>query len=399
MDAFTLQVAALLASAVMAISMFGLHRASRREICLRDWAVAGMCFFSSSALGWAAQSQGLSYWIAPALANSFYICAHAAILVGVRRHMGLSAHARLLPLLGAVALAMHALPFAQAAVANRLMLTYPVIMACNLAVIALLWRAPASEMTPAYWPLLLTELLFLLQLLMRAAMVLMGDQTALTLFGSQFVQTSGSLALLAFLSLATMSCALMVIRKQELRLRRASRTDKLTGWLNRHALHEMAQREFQRHARQAERLVFMMFDIDHFKSINDSHGHAAGDAAIRHATAQAATALRGYDALFRIGGEEFLVLISTPDESAALEVAERVRARIQAQAVEFEGKAIAMTVSLGLATRQADDQNWEQVLQRADQALYAAKKAGRNCVHCYTHEPEPAPRMQLLTPA
>jgi predicted signal transduction protein with EAL and GGDEF domain len=170
-------------------------------------------------------------------------------------------------------------------------------------------RQPDPAARGAYLPLMVVEAAFMLAVGARAVLAL-GQPPQLTFMGSQLWQTAGSLAVLAFLSLATMCCALIVIRHQELALRSASLTDSLTGWLNRRALLDMAEREFQRHRRSGEALHFLTFDIDHFKAINDQHGHAVGDAAIRHVTTVSAQALRGYDARFRIGGEEFAVLIT-----------------------------------------------------------------------------------------
>jgi predicted signal transduction protein with EAL and GGDEF domain len=102
--------------------------------------------------------------------------------------------------------------------------------------------------------------------------------------GSQFLQTSGSLFVLVFLSVVSMSCSLIVTHQQEHALRRASLTDVLTGWQNRRALHDIARREFHRCRRTASPLFFITFDIDHFKAINDRYGHSVGDAAICHVT-------------------------------------------------------------------------------------------------------------------
>jgi diguanylate cyclase (GGDEF)-like protein len=175
-------------------------------------------------------------------------------------------------------------------------------------------------------------------------------------------------------------CALIVTHQQTLALRRASLTDVLTGWLNRRALHDIAMREFRRSRRTRAAMYFITFDIDHFKSINDRFGHGVGDAAICHVTALAARVLRGYDALFRIGGEEFAVLVSGEDPACACRIAERVREVVGAAPLTVGGTVVTMTVSVGVAALEERDQKWEDILHRADEALYHAKQHGRNRV-------------------
>jgi diguanylate cyclase (GGDEF)-like protein len=195
------------------------------------------------------------------------------------------------------------------------------------------------------------------------------------------------LFVLVFLSVATMSCALIVTHHQELALRRASLTDVLTGWLNRRALHDIARREFRRCQRTGTPLFFIAFDIDHFKAVNDRYGHSVGDAAIRHVTMLSARALRGYDAMFRIGGEEFAVLVSGGALADVTGIAQRLCALVADTPLALKGMApgqpIQMTVSVGLAEAQATDHQWEDVLRRADEAMYHAKQHGRNRVGVY----------------
>jgi diguanylate cyclase (GGDEF)-like protein len=186
--------------------------------------------------------------------------------------------------------------------------------------------------------------------------------------------------MLAYVTLATMCCALIVSHQQTLALRRASLTDVLTGWLNRRALHDVASRDFRRCRRTGAAMFFITFDIDHFKAINDRYGHGVGDAAICHVTALSARVLRGYDALFRIGGEEFAVLVIGDHAGGVSAMAERLREAVAAAPLTVDGKAVAMTVSVGVAALDAHDHKWEDILHRADEALYHAKQSGRDRV-------------------
>lgn len=163
-------------------------------------------------------------------------------------------------------------------------------------------------------------------------------------------------------------------------LHRMATIDTLTGLPNRQHFFGMAQRELARQQRSSAPLAAFMLDIDHFKQINDSHGHAAGDEVLRTVAARIGASLRGTDVVGRLGGEEFAVLLPDTDEATAVLVAERLRKRIGGTQTAFgEGKSGTVTVSIGVALfRQRDD--LDHLLSRADEALYAAKNGGRNQV-------------------
>ncbi len=393
MDSFTLVIVSALASTIMAATMYLLHRASRRTPCLLDWSAAGLSFLASNAVALLAMHNSLPFLVAPGIANVFYIGGHYLILAGVRRHLGLRPRYDWLAGLAAAILLLHTTAFAHGPVASRLIMLTPFVAGINASVVWLLARQPQRAMRDAYLPLLLVEAAFMTQMTLRAVFLALGQPVQLTFLGNQIWQTAGSVAVLIFLSLSTMCCALIVIRHQELALRSASLTDSLTGWFNRRALLDMAEREFQRHRRSGEALHFLTFDIDHFKSINDQHGHAAGDAAIRHVTNVAAQALRGYDARFRIGGEEFAVLITGGGEARL--VGERLRALIENTPLLVDGQRLTLTVSLGVAACLADDLQWDDALRRADQALYHAKRHGRNRLSVYGEDVPPPQAARL----
>lgn len=380
MDAFTLIVASGLAAGIMAATMFLLYRAGSRAAGLVDWSLAGLLFFSSNAVAFTASLSGVYDISIAAIGNALYIAGHFGVLAGLRRHLGLKPRYGVLLALVVAILLVHRTGFAQASVANRLLMFAPVIVSINAGVVWLIWRLPHSEARPAYLPLMVLELLFMLQMLVRTSFIAAHRSTDLTYMGNQALQTLGSLSVFVFLMVAGMGCALIVIRHQELALRKASLTDSLTGWLNRRALHDVAERECQRAQRSGARVSFLTFDIDHFKGINDRHGHSVGDSAIQHVTELAAQALRGYDALFRLGGEEFAVLLAGNSDDTLLRIAERVRDLIARTPLVADNKAIALTVSIGLASCAQGDAGWEDALRRADLALYRSKREGRNRV-------------------
>ncbi|MFH1914773.1 MAG: PAS domain S-box protein [Pseudomonadota bacterium] len=166
----------------------------------------------------------------------------------------------------------------------------------------------------------------------------------------------------------------------EARLRELATTDSLTGLSNRRRFMELAEREFARGKRYQGALTMLMMDIDHFKRVNDTHGHDVGDEVLRELAHISRAALREPDVLGRLGGEEFGVLLPETDSVAALEVAERLRRAIENTPIATAAGEMRITVSIGAATSNTDAESVATLLKRADVALYAAKEAGRNRV-------------------
>jgi diguanylate cyclase (GGDEF)-like protein len=181
--------------------------------------------------------------------------------------------------------------------------------------------------------------------------------------------------------------ALMMVKERaESQYKMAAATDPLTGLLNRRGFMERADVLIGRSARKrGGRVSLLMFDLDHFKSINDRFGHAAGDAALRVFAETAQNTLREGDVVGRLGGEEFAALVSGSAAEAAV-AAERVRAAFEAAGVMVAGRAMAATVSIGISDARAKACNISHMLAHADTALYAAKEAGRNRVVCAPKE-------------
>ncbi len=159
----------------------------------------------------------------------------------------------------------------------------------------------------------------------------------------------------------------------------SSLRDPLTKVGNRAALTEAMKRELELARRYQRPFSLMLIDIDHFKKINDTIGHSAGDTALQHLVEKISANLRQVDEVFRYGGEEFVVLLGQTDREAAVMVAERIRQSLIQDPLRLEGEPLPLTVSIGLSMYRADDSE-ESLFDRADQALYQAKHNGRNCV-------------------
>ena len=169
-------------------------------------------------------------------------------------------------------------------------------------------------------------------------------------------------------------------KKMERQLANMALFDSLTGALSRAAYLQHAEKEFKRSKRYNRPLSTIMIDIDHFKKINDQYGHAAGDHVLQIFVEAIEEEIRGPDAIGRIGGEEFALLMpDTPLKSAA-HLAERVRQRITKYPYIAGKMLIEVTASLGVAVMEEEDANYKAMLQRADEALYTAKHSGRNRV-------------------
>ena len=157
-------------------------------------------------------------------------------------------------------------------------------------------------------------------------------------------------------------------------------TDPLTGCANRRELLEKLRQETARAERYRGALSMVVLDLDHFKAINDAHGHGAGDDALKHFCSLAQPLLRTQDTLGRIGGEEFAILLPDTTEAGAVALAERLRAQLERNPALYGSDTIAMTVSAGVVEWQPAGESPEALIRRGDEALYEAKRAGRNRV-------------------
>ncbi|HEX2009681.1 MAG TPA: diguanylate cyclase [Roseateles sp.] len=177
----------------------------------------------------------------------------------------------------------------------------------------------------------------------------------------------------------TVACVMAARNKLLLHLQHLASHDPLSGLLNRHSFHEQAGARLRQLAAGRHAAALLMLDLDHFKQINDVHGHAAGDEVLRAFARLAGDCLREVDLMGRVGGEEFAILLPGCSHEAAQAVAERVRAALAAARIDIgEGRWVSATVSIGIAVGAPAQELLEPLLVQADLALYRAKTAGRN---------------------
>jgi diguanylate cyclase (GGDEF)-like protein/hemerythrin-like metal-binding protein/PAS domain S-box-containing protein len=172
-------------------------------------------------------------------------------------------------------------------------------------------------------------------------------------------------------------------RRLESQLREEATTDPLTGAANRRLFLKQLGMELDRFQRRGDPTALLMVDIDHFKKVNDTHGHATGDAVLRHFTGLSHYCLRRIDQIGRLGGEEFGILLPGTDAVNALRFAERYRRLVAETPVETAYGPISFTISVGIAEFDPGDDEPDTILARADAALYRAKEGGRNAVEIF----------------
>jgi diguanylate cyclase (GGDEF)-like protein len=154
--------------------------------------------------------------------------------------------------------------------------------------------------------------------------------------------------------------------------------DSLTGLLNRGAVLEQLTKELVRASRRGAPVSVLMGDLDHFKNINDTHGHAAGDAVLREAARRLKAGMRAYDSVGRLGGEEFIAVLPECDAKTGLSVAHRLCRSLADTPTQYSGKPITQSISIGVAaTDQFGSASGAELIRAADAALYRAKHAGR----------------------
>ncbi|MFO7971929.1 MAG: diguanylate cyclase, partial [Desulfobacterales bacterium] len=186
-----------------------------------------------------------------------------------------------------------------------------------------------------------------------------------------------------------LKCRILIgerILNLEKRILQLASTDSLTGILNRRAFMERLKAELERAEREHTSLYIIMADIDHFKSVNDEHGHQAGDRVLQEFSRRLMKLERPYDFLGRYGGEEFIACLPNTNEEQTLSIAERLRRGVEEMVVSRSGGAnITITASLGTASYRAETgkDDVDRIIKRADDALYKAKRDGRNRVRAW----------------
>jgi diguanylate cyclase (GGDEF)-like protein len=382
MDIFTLLICTAMISLSMVITVFVLYITTPRESYLVEWIVAGLCFFLSNGGGLLLSLLAERHQFIAIAANSFYMAGHAAVLSGISTLL-LNKNLRTLVFVTfVITVGLHQSDFVMSSVENRILTFYPLAIAITIgSAVMLLMNYKQREDRRALFILLFTVSFFALQLIVRFPLLL-DNELNMKLVGNDFMQTSGTLFLMLYLFLLTISFSFIVVWRKEIQLRKFAFIDDLSGLLNRKSLNKRASEEMNRSKREGLELSFIMIDIDHFKKVNDQFGHLVGDAAIQHVCRLVEKCKRDHDLSFRVGGEEFLIITPNTSSEEAQSLAERIRALIDSTPLVFQDKSVLLTVSIGVASTMAELEGWKILYDNADAALYLSKENGRNRVTC-----------------
>lgn len=378
LDIRTLIINLLLFALVFAIGIFLLQRSQPRLRALRWW--SGAIIAAGAGFLLLSLRDSIPDFLSVVVANDLMLLALCLFLEGVVVFRGLprgyvwriSA-----PLIAILTLLLLYFTYAEASVAARI-IAVSLTNAVPVALAAwLLIRDIPRPMRFSHYFTAAGFIQFAVVSVGRIAHTLISPPADLMTAGP--MQAATFLSIFFLLVVSSFGCVWMVSAYLAEELEQQARTDPLTGVLNRLALDETLARELSRARRGKHALSLLMFDLDHFKALNDRLGHQAGDMALRSVAAATQQQLRATDLLARFGGEEFVVVLPDTDKAHAIETAQRLRKRVGALGID-RGDGASLTASYGVSTFPEDGDDQDSLVGRADATMYAAKQAGRNCV-------------------
>ena len=373
LDPFTILFTTTLTCAALAVAMFSVHVSFRREVAgVGHWAGGLVCLVGAGTLF---MSRGLlPDSVALPAANTCLMWGIGLSMVGTRRFYGEPAgwaifHAAWLLELAAILWWLLAEPnFPRRAAAFSFFVAIFYVDQLRL-----VWRNRTRHFTTAFFGVLLA--VQVLNVVTRGVGALAINADAADMLKHSALANT-YLALANFMSLLmTVAFLMLATRRLQKILEQRSTHDPLTGVLNRRGFLQFFNRVLARQQRAELPLALMEIDLDHFKAINDQHGHAQGDKVLVHVASVIMCAARQCDYVARFGGEEFVVLLP----ETTLPQAQQLAQRIQAQLRDSQAPGLpSCTVSIGIASQQAAGESLDSLLSRADAALYCAKANGRN---------------------
>jgi len=324
------------------------------------------------------------------VANTLAGAAICIIYLGFRRYFGLTLPLKPLAISLVVLCALlTGFHYGYDSIAIRTVVISAFLSGFSLAIGILIFQSSHRSLTLSPYPARFTawvSMLFFIGFGVRAIIYLTGTDHLV----SAMQASSWNLVFLSFgtlvLPILTMGAIMMVHDRMMSKAIQDANHDFLTGAWTRRAFFEFAERELLRAKRMKRSLSLLMFDVDYFKRINDTYGHATGDNVLIDIVERAQLEIRNIDYISRMGGEEFSILLPEADANAAFAIAERLRSRLSAGSsivitpgLDATEKTVPYTVSIGVATHQSDE-SIVALMHRADIALYSAKAAGRNVV-------------------
>lgn len=379
LDVRTLAFVSSLGGFLMAATMLGIYFAGLRSKAVLAWAGAGLTLGFGYLLGHLLQTVPVPIpaWQAGALANATIGFGYGLILIGVQMYLG---RRPWILLMVALAVASFFSSFVFPELRESLRLRIIVLSGWYIFVLGfsgwLLWRAKVPGMRLYFRAAALTLYSYAGFLTIRAAYALF-SKALTTSFVQDPLQLMNFLLSMIFGFCFAMALAVMLFREKQVELKQLAQIDPLTGINNRLSLDEFATQAMARSRDADLPLSIMLFDLDHFKQINDRYGHQAGDKLLKVVAERLKQVKRGSDTVFRYGGEEFLILLPGATAEQAVEVAERYRSSLADDPVDIGPDSVRLTASFGVAEWNRTE-SWDALVNRADQALYQAKNTGRD---------------------
>lgn len=379
MDLQTIIICTAIASMTLCFTMGMAWQSHKASNYIFHWMCAGACFLVSNLTAFVCIKLDVQGLLHPGIANVLYMAGHAFITSGIALYIYGKAPPYLATGVALFTLLLHLSPDFRGSVDARFIILTPVVVMLSGASITMLWHTAMRKKGRFLWPLLITITIFALQMLIRTV-ALLTSHDALAFTGNDIFQIAGSLAVITFISMLAVTLNYVINGEHQQMLKKLSDTDFLTGWLNRKALEPCAFSCLDTAQRTGHTFGIIIFDVDHFKAINDKWGHHAGDVALQQITSRAKDIVRDEDNCFRIGGEEFLIILTRCNAEQLQRVSERLRQSVASRPVMMNDKPMNITISIGSALSRHDDSGWQALFDRADKALYQSKAEGRNTV-------------------
>lgn len=374
MDLFTLSAINMVIGLFTCIYFAVEYSRAKAFQYLLDFSLFGACLLVHSVLSISHLHFELPYMAGAAFINTMVIIMHLCVLRGICHVLRQPVHTPSIVVFVILTYCSAFLPLFQYDQTNRLILFFALIAAVNYLCLRLLYQAKNEQYAGVIAFFKYAMLFNIVQTLLRAGLFLTGKYGFTHTEPNLLVYQFGWFSLTIYTALILTGGLIVLARQRQIELEHRVERDALTGLLNRYSMHERLSTELSRCLRAKSPLTLIMFDIDHFKRVNDTYGHQVGDDVIREVAAIAHAMLRNYDLAFRLGGEEFLLCLPGVSQHQAEQKVEMLRRHIQSVQIV---PAVTITISIGFVVA-THEQQINTLIKQADDALYHAKNSGRN---------------------
>ena len=334
----------------------------------------GLCLVTHATLAIVRENIVLPYFIIPAFANTVTVSINLLVMSMLYRLLQVPLSRMYLIIVALVTYFVWFLPLLQQDLLSRLLMGFAIMSTINILGFRLLCKIRNTKFRKVVTFFKYVLLFNILQLFIRSVLFISGKLSLTAPEPHPFVYQLGWFNLTIFAACILTGGLLIVSQQRLFELEARAERDPLTGVLNRYSMQQRFSAELNRCQRSQQPLTLLIFDIDHFKRINDNFGHQVGDQVLQRIAAVSQSTFRNYDLVFRMGGEEFLVCLPGTDQQQAAEKAELLRQQVQALNILPD---TAVTISIGFVVA-TPGQDLDSLIKQADDALYHAKGAGRN---------------------